>query len=169
MKKIVIDGHDFSGKKELVHDIKVNIDNSVVINPFKNNIGELFLWLYNNKRYDLASELSLNSVYKEDIYQKEIRLKIFNRHWPTIFSILPKEYWSIWFPLPNTIICWASPQKTLERMGKYKDEELLSGYTEYNCGIYKKIAQEFNCKLIDTTVLSREEILQDALQYIKEQ
>jgi len=168
MNKIVIDGHDFSGKKELVHDIKMNTNNSIVINPFKNNIGELFLWLYNNKQYDLANEVSLNAVCKEDIYEDENGLIILNRHWATVFSILPKEYWSIWFPLPNTIICWASTQKTLERMEMHGNKELFVGYTEYYCGVYKKIAQEFNCKLIDTTVLSRDEVLQEALQYIKE-
>lgn len=168
MNRIVIDGHDFSGKNELIHDIMVNIDNSIVINPFKNNIGELFLWLYSNRRYNLACELSINSICKEDICAKENSLIIYNSHWVTVFSVFPKEYWHKWYPLPNTIICWAPASQTLKNMEVCGNKELIIGYTEYYCDIYKKIAQEFNCKLIDTSVLSREEALQEALQYIRE-
>jgi len=174
MRKIVIDGYNYSGKSELVSDIQINISDALVFQTFDSNIGEFFMWLYNNKRYRLANDVLLNTVFMKDICNKNVygeddNLIIYDTHWLTMFSILPEKYWSTWFPLPKTIICWASGNKTIENMINSGLKQVFCGGVDYNCKLYFEIAQMFICehiKFIDTTKIERNAVLDQALEFI---
>ena len=166
MKCIVFDGHDCSGKSTLAKlFVEVN-PNAVYIRPFEKNIGELFWWLYTKKEYELANRLALNSVKKAE--EENIgKLLVFDRHWLTLFSILPQDYWGIWHPLPETILCWADPVNTSMRMKERGEKELYDGYNEYYCNYYIKLAKQFGVKVLNTSNKAQEEALGEIMLYIQ--
>lgn len=164
MKCIVFDGHDCSGKSTLAKlFVEIN-SNAVYVRPFEKNIGELFWWLYTKKEYELANNLALNSVKKAE-EQNIGKLLVFDRHWLTLFSILPQDYWSAWYPLPETILCWANHFNTSIRMKERGEQEPYDGYNEYYCNYYNKLAKQFGIKVLDTSDKTQEVALREILLY----
>jgi hypothetical protein len=166
MKSIVFDGHDCSGKSSLAKLFAKANPNAVYIRPFEKNIGELFWWLYTKKEYDLANKLALNSVKKAE-EENVGKLLVFDRHWLTLFSILPEEYWGIWHPLPETILCWADPTITNMRMKERGERELFDGYNEYYCNYYLELSKKFGVKVLNTSKKTLEETLGEIMLYIQ--
>jgi thymidylate kinase len=166
MKSIVFDGHDCSGKSSLAKLFVESNLNAVYIRPFEKNIGELFWWLYTKKEYVLANELALNSVKRAE--EENIgKLLVFDRHWLTLFSILPEDYWEVWHPLPETILCWADPVNTNIRMKERGEKELFDGYNEYYCNYYLELAKKFGIKVVNTSNKALEKALGEIMLYIQ--
>ncbi|MNB76265.1 hypothetical protein D3C75_229270 [compost metagenome] len=166
MNCLVFDGHDCSGKSTLSSLFVKRHPNSVYIRPFEKNIGELFWWLYTKKEYELANNLALNSVRKAAAEKDDNSLLVFDRHWLTLFSILPEQYWEAWVPLPKTILCWTDPINTNLRMEERGEKELYDGYNEYYCNYYLKLARQFGVKILDTSNKTQEESLNEVILYL---
>ncbi|MGE5328645.1 MAG: hypothetical protein ACM3KR_03950 [Deltaproteobacteria bacterium] len=168
MKSIVIDGHDFSGKTILAKAISETYKDSQYLRPFDNSIGDLFWWCFTKKNYEIANKLAESSIEKcKEKYEE--KLIIFDRHWVTLFSILPEEYWASWYPLPITIICWANPEVTDLRMRKAQENELYYGYNQYYCEVYRAIAEKFGTYFIDTSYKTEEQVYFQAIECINKE
>lgn len=155
----MIDGHDCSGKTTLARNLVSNCAEAVHVRPFSDELGELLWWLCLEKNYALANELALASVQKVE-EEKSGRILVFDRHWVTLFTLLPEDYWTSWYPQPMTIVCWADPSVTSARMAGRGEAELYPGYNGYYCELYQQIANQFKVPLLNTSDQNEERCIE---------
>ncbi len=105
---IVLDGHDGAGKSTLVALLQQRLG-GVTVKPFNDSLGDLLVWLIAQQRFDLANQLALQSVEKGLRSTTGEGPRWFDRHWLSLFTLLPESCFESWMPLPPTVLCWASP------------------------------------------------------------
>ena len=158
---LVIDGHDCSGKTTLTKALCQNIGASYV-KPFFGEGGELMLAAAEEGRTALAARLARDLVKEASTAAAE-PIQVFDRHWMTVFTLLPESHWEPWFPLPPTILCWSNLPTTLERL-KRRGEAL----TSYNWHVrylacYDELARRFTVPFVRTDHFDESAVLQRAL------
>jgi cytidylate kinase len=164
---IAIDGHDGSGKTTIARLLADKL-NAKYIKPFSDTLGDLIAWSYRKKKYNFANDIALASIKKHIDENPGVDCFVFDRHWLSMFTVLPEEFCASWLPLPITVLCWANV-KTTEKRFKERDEvEPYPGCHEYFCRVYKEIAEKYNAFIVDTSNESvPEDRLNEVLHYIR--
>jgi broad-specificity NMP kinase len=111
---LVFDGHDGCGKSTLAKAVAER-EGGVVVKPFADSLGDHIAWLWRSKRFAEADALARASVERVMTSHPE-RLLVFDRHWATMFSVLPQGYWHSWHPLPPTVVCRADTSVVMRRL-----------------------------------------------------
>lgn len=149
-KIIALDGHDGSGKTTLAKDLAEHIG-GIYIRPFGGEAGEMLIGLAEQKKYEelcAFGKEKLNSICTG--YQNKVL--VCDRHWMTVFSLLPQEYWNDpgWLPLPPTALCYAALETTLSRLSERSEKAYDRDYHSYYLDLYLRLAQLFNAKVLRT-------------------
>jgi len=165
---IALDGHDASGKTTLSKMLATKL-NGKYIKPFSDSLGDLIAWSFRNEKLKLANDIALAAVEKEIQLNQEHNYLIFDRHWLTMFTVLPQDFFSQWQDKPTTILCWADVETTNKRLDE-RDEPKDQWCNEHYCKLYKDLAEEYGVFTVNTSGDSDiDERLKEILDYLHNQ
>lgn len=112
---IAFDGHDGCGKSTLAGEVARHIGGQVV-KPYPDSLGDHIAWLWGKGRFREADALARSSVERVLERADPGRPIVFDRHWATMYTVLPEEMWPAWRPLPPTVICHADTDVIMDRL-----------------------------------------------------
>jgi AAA domain len=112
--KLVLDGHDGCGKSTLARVVAEQLGGRVV-KPFADTLGDHLAWLWRNQRYAAADALARDSIARI-LSTSDGQPLVFDRHWATMFTVLPEQYWAAWGAPPRTVICDAPADLVMRRL-----------------------------------------------------
>ena len=172
MKKqliISVDGHDGSGKTTIAKLLAEKIGGKYV-KPFSGDVGDLIVWSYKKKNFQFLEELALNAIENATQIHRGARILIFDRHWLTISTLLPKRKLSHNFIKPLTFLCWANVDTTLERLFVRKDDQENAWDNKKYCNLYYDLGVENNTIIVDTSASPNpqtvvDEIIKNQINY----
>lgn len=151
-KVLVLDGHDGSGKTTLATKLAELVE-GVHVRPFSGSVGRQFLSSVDRGNFSVAADLARQAVASV-LSTAGGRVLVFDRHWMTVFSLLPESYWADWQPLPPTTLCWANLETTLNRVRlRSTDEDRAYDHRKF-LSIYWKLAEQFECNILRTDRLN---------------
>jgi energy-coupling factor transporter ATP-binding protein EcfA2 len=163
---IVLDGHDGAGKSTLVRLLQQRLG-GVTVKPFNDSLGDLLVWLIAEQRFDLANQLALQSVEKGLNCADGDGLRWFDRHWLSLFTLLPESCWEAWMPLPPTVLCWANPEVTVQRLVARGEPAGDMEEHRYFCQRYRDLAERFGVPVVDTSETTPEEAIERVLPWLR--
>ncbi len=162
---LAIDGHDGSGKTTLAKLLSEKI-NGIYIRPFAEENGIQLIKYFDAKDYKKISAFGYETIKKqEQLYQNEIL--VYDRHWMTVFSLLPESYWNdkIWHPLPVTMLCYCDLEHCLNRLKKRTEKSYEENYHAYYLEVYYKLANYFGARILRTDQKNIEECLTELTKW----
>ncbi len=166
-KIIAFDGHDGSGKTTLSKMFAEKID-AIYVRPFSGDMGTRLLELAEKKDYDSVSKFGSDTI--QNIYTRyKNETLVFDRHWMTVFSLIPEKYWDdeAWSPLPKTILCYVDLETTLSRLKNRMEEEFDRDYHNNYLTIYMKLANHFKVDVLRTDQYEISECLNKITDFTK--
>ena len=128
----------------------------IVVKPFGDTLGDHIAWLWSTGRFEEADWLARSSVERIRS-QSQTRPLVFDRHWATMFSVLPQEYWAAWLPLPKTVVCHASPEVTMERLVARGESPLTHEHHDHFDSVYRSLGESRGALVLDTSINSPDE------------
>jgi broad-specificity NMP kinase len=147
---LVFDGHDGCGKSTLAAAAAARLG-CVVVKPFADTLGDHIAWLWRNRRFAEADHLARSSVERILDRYHGVRL-VFDRHWATMFSVLPAEYRPGWGQLPPTVICRADTTTVMDRLRQRGEPEGDRAQHDHYDRVYVDLATLAHGALVlDTT------------------
>ena len=163
---IVFDGHDGAGKTTLARLAAAALGGAYV-KPFDSTLGDMIAWLCEKQRFQLADQLSRASIQKIVREHAESPLLVFDRHWLSMFTLLPAELRDPCFPLPTTILCWTDLETTRSRLSARGEDPVDHAEHEHFLQLYRSLAEEFNVPIINTTSQTTEQSLNRVRQIVR--
>jgi len=163
---IVLDGHDAAGKTTLAARLAGELG-GLHVRPFAGTAGQLMLWSARQGNFAFTSGLARQAV-EYTLATNQAPILVFDRHWMTVFSLLPESYWPAWEPLPPTILCWASLETTLSRLANRADTEMQLEEHLHYLSLYRDIGQRFGCHLLRTDQLTAAESTKTLIEWARQ-
>jgi thymidylate kinase len=157
---IVLDGYDGSGKTTLAKMLVQKLGGTYV-KSYNDTLGRLIWGLFADDEYALASLVARTACRKElDAHRGESWL-VYDRHWMTMFTLLPPEYHAEWIPLPTTFRCHAPVDVTVARLHA-RGEKLDTPREVHRQQIerFETVSERHDVPSIDTSAASPAECLQ---------
>ncbi|MDB5072258.1 MAG: glycosyl transferase group 1 [Candidatus Eremiobacteraeota bacterium] len=151
---VAFDGHDGSGKTSLAQRV-ADLSGAAYARPFGGERGERLFALASAGRYEEANRHALACVRTAQLGAGDA--VVFDRHWMTVFTLLPEAYWDAWSPLPCTIVCSTDLDTTLSRLGERERRGAGEENHERWIALYRSLAERFGCEILDTTRTNVEE------------
>lgn len=154
----MLDGHDAAGKTTLARLLAERVD-AEVIQPFTGTLGDLIAWLWTHERYEEADSLARTAL--ERAYERlgGAPRVVFDRHWLSLFSVLPERLWESWMPPPPTILCWVDTETTCRRLVERGEPVGSRGEHAHYVARYRALARRFRVPLLDTSERTIDECL----------
>jgi broad-specificity NMP kinase len=163
---IAVDGHDGCGKTTLASAVADRLGGQAV-RPFGDTLGDHIAWLWQHKRFDEADALARASVERM-LSTNERRPLVFDRHWGTMFSVLPERFWERWLPLPPTVICRAETPVIMARLSARGEPAGDAEHHDHFDQVYVGLAAANPLALVlDTTSRSMSSCLELAIAFLK--
>lgn len=158
---IVLDGYDGSGKTTLAKMLVQNLGGRY-IKSFDNSLGRLIWSLFADQEFDLADIVSRTACRKEQETNQDASCLVFDRHWLTMFTLLPRTYHHNWEPLPRTFLCSADPETTVTRLHARgeKIETPMTVHLDQQMR-FRTLAEKFGIPEIDTSTRTPKESFAD--------
>ena len=147
---IVLDGHDGSGKTTLAR-LAAETLGGTYVKPFDGTLGDMIMWLSDERRYELADQLARASIEKIVQEHPASPLLIFDRHWLSMFTLFPAKLRDLWHPLPATILCWTDLETTRSRLLARGEDPGDDAEHQHYIRLYRTLAEQFGVPIIDTT------------------
>ncbi len=145
---IAFDGHDGSGKTSLSKELAA-LWTGIYVRPFGGITGRMLIESFEHKNFNLTFEIGLNAIREtENLYSNS--LLVFDRHWMTVLSLLPKELRLKWSIYPPTVLCWTDLQTTKSRLVKRNEQQFDDKYHQYYIDKYPQLVGTQNLLKIDT-------------------
>jgi hypothetical protein len=152
----VLDGHDAAGKTTLAA-LLAERTGARLVRPFEGKLGKLIAWSWGRGDFEVADTIARASVRKELASNGDARALVFDRHWLSLFTVLPRRLHDAWQPLPPTVLCWTDVETTCRRLAE-RGEEVGDVRTHaHYCAVYRELAAEHGVPVVDTTRLGVEE------------
>jgi thymidylate kinase len=162
-KIISIDGHDGVGKTTLCQLLAKQL-NGIYVRPFGGVVGNAIIQLADEKKYTDLLELATKTM--QDLYGKyQNALLIFDRHWITIFSLLPKSYWQQWHNFPKTFLVTASLTTIKQRLAHRAEKQFADAYHIHYLETYLAIAKTFHCTCLASDEQTPEQLCATIIDY----
>ncbi|MCK9495591.1 MAG: hypothetical protein M0R75_08855 [Dehalococcoidia bacterium] len=157
---LVIDGHDGAGKTSIAQ--RLDPEYGRYVKPFGGTLGDHIAWLAGKARtsderwaeVDATARAAVESVLEQHADAERL---IFDRHWLSMFTLLPEAYRLAWYPVPHTVLCWTSLDVTLHRLDR-RGEALgdVAAHRHY-IEAYADLAARYRVPVVDTSELTPEE------------
>jgi deoxyadenosine/deoxycytidine kinase len=147
---IVFDGHDGAGKTMVARRVAEELGGTLV-RPFEDDFGLLARRLQQAGDYGGLNRFALESVAKVLKANSNGRPLVFDRHWMSIFTLVPRRYYASWQPLPFTFLCWADLPTTVARIAERAEPPVDTDVHVHYCERYQELAEEYSVPLLDTT------------------
>jgi hypothetical protein len=160
---LVLDGHDGAGKTTLAARLAEEVG-GVHVRPFGGSLGEQMLGSAERGDFRAAALLARRGIERV-LESQPARTLVFDRHWMTLFTLLPESFWSDWLPPPPTTLCWSALDTTRLRLRLRGEAEGSSETHEHYLRRYRDLADRFGCPLLRTDQLSPEESLEHLLAW----
>lgn len=156
---LAIDGHDGSGKTTLSKALAEKIG-GIYVRPFEGAAGIQLIEYFEKKDYEQVSAFG-NELIRKQYEMHDNEILVFDRHWMTVFSLLPESYWSDkkWYPFPATTLCFSDMEHTLSRLEKRTEKSYEQSYHLHYLELYVKLAKEFDANILRTDQYDVEECL----------
>ncbi len=156
---IVLDGYDGSGKTTLAKMLIQKLGGRY-IKSFNDSLGHLIWSLFADQEFDLADLVSRTACRKELESNQDASCLVFDRHWLTMFTLLPETFYPNWDPLPRTFLCRADVETTLSRLHARgeKIETPMAVHLDQQMR-FRTLAEKFGVPEIDTSVQTPEDSL----------
>jgi thymidylate kinase len=152
---LVLDGHDAAGKTTLATLLAERTE-AHLIRPFEGKLGKLIAWAWGRGEFELADTIARASVRKELASNGDAPALVFDRHWLSLFTVLPRSFHERWRPLPPTVLCWADVETTCRRLAERGEDVGDVSEHEHYCAVYLDLAAEHEVPVVDTTSLELE-------------
>jgi len=160
---LVLDGHDGAGKTTLARSLAHAL-NATYVYPFRGPRGSDILRTAEAGDFDTAQALA-RGLLETALDQHAGPLLVLDRHWLTVFTLLPEDYWEAWTPFPATTLCWAELDVTLARLRKRDEESRPAMWHTYYIDLYRDLGRRFDVNFLDTTQLSEDAALRKLLDW----
>jgi thymidylate kinase len=161
LSSVVIDGHDGSGKTSIAKGLAKELGGEYV-KPFDSSLGKHIAWLWKTRQFELADSVARSAIAHEMLARSKAKILIFDRHWLTMFTVLPEKYYQLWAPLPSTILCWTDPSTTGARL-RQRGEKVDRQNDLLYCRRYRGLALRYEVPILNTTGLTVEVAIGQAL------
>ena len=146
---LVLDGHDGCGKSTLARLTAERLGGRVV-KPFADTLGDHIAWLWRNHQYAAADALARDSISRV-LSTSDGEPLVFDRHWATMFTVLPEDCWAGWGEPPRTVICDAPVELVMRRLVARGEPAGDAGRHGYYLARYRALAGRFpGTLLLDT-------------------
>jgi len=153
---IVFDGHDGAGKTTVARRVAEELGGRLV-RPFDDEFGPIASRLQRAGDFDALNRSALQSVAKVLDANSNGRPLIFDRHWMSIFTLVPRSYYASWQPLPFTFLCWADLPTTIARIAERAEPPVDTDVHVHYCERYRELAEEYSVPVLDTTGTNAED------------
>ncbi|MDQ5821773.1 MAG: AAA family ATPase [Actinomycetota bacterium] len=150
---VVLDGHDASGKSTLAPLLASSLGGAYA-QPFAETLGDLIAWLWGSERFEEANDVAHLAVERALAQGDETTPLVFDRHWLTLFTVLPERLHASWLPLPLTVLCWTDGATTARRLAQRSEPVGDLAQHEHYCRLYRELALVHDVPILDTTALS---------------
>ena len=161
---LALDGHDGGGKTTIARRLAEEIG-AAYVRPFGGPGGQKLLDDAAAGRFGEVSRAGKEMVLAQEAARRDVL--VFDRHWMTIFTLVGEEWWREWMPIPPTLLCWASLDTTLQRLGARGEDVTHVDEHAHYIDAYAGLAQRFGCEVIRTDRYSEDESLALALSWAK--
>ena len=151
---LALDGHDGAGKTTLARRLAAALDAPYVY-PFSGAEGSRILAAAESGGHAEAQRLASGLLHRA--VANPAPVLVFDRHWMTLFTLLPESYWQAWQPLPATMLCWADLQTTMARLDARDEEPMPLDWHRRYVDRYAALASRFGCRVVRTDLLSEDE------------
>jgi hypothetical protein len=155
---IVLDGHDGAGKSTLCALLARRLGGHVV-KPFDGKLGDFIGWLWADGRFEEADVTARLAIERDIALAPADGPLILDRHWLSLYTVLPEPLFPRWEPRPFTILCSADLPTTLERLRRRGEDPGDPHEHRYYIDLYKRLADRFEVPVIETTGLDPEDAL----------
>jgi hypothetical protein len=131
---------------------------AVPTRPFAGVTGRRLLELAAERRFDATLEFA-RAALDRAAGRDPGRLHIFDRHWMTVLSLLPRDRWDTWDEVPPTTLCWIDLDATVKRLSARGDRVDAQATREHAFYLarYTALAERFRCPVLRTDLLSEDE------------
>jgi hypothetical protein len=169
-KLIVLDGHDLTGKTTLAKIAAWKLGGRY-IEPFSSSIGSMIHFGYLKGEYGFLSRLFKHSMEKALSEAPEgPGPVVVDRHWMTVFSLIPKEFWDEWRPFPKTILCTCSSQvMAMRRVANGTFDSMKQEYDSFYLERYEILAKRFEVPILDTGKGNLPDVVDTCLRLISDE
>lgn len=152
---LVIDGHDGAGKTSVAQRLDPGYGRYV--KPFGGTLGDHVAWLASKGRWaevDATARSAVEFVLERNADAKRL---IFDRHWLSMFTLLPEAYRTAWYPVPHTVLCWTTLDVTLFRLDRRGEAIGHVAKHRHYVEVYRELATRYRVPVVDTSELTPEE------------
>ncbi len=149
---LAIEGHDGVGKSTIAALLAQAV-NGAVVKPFNSSLGDFIAWLWRNEDFDLADSVARAAVRKgiEADQLDDRRYLIFDRHWLTMFTVLPERLHCLWEPRPPTVLLTSNLSTVCRRLEARGEPIGDVGKHEYYLNRYTYSAKRYDVPIVDTS------------------
>jgi len=102
-----------------------------------------------SKDFLRAEEIALEQV-DSALRSHPATVRVVDRHWMTVFSLLPEEFWQKWKPLPPTTLCAADLECTIKRLSHRDETYAGSEWHSLYIARYEQLARQFRVPIVRT-------------------
>lgn len=152
---LVVDGHDGAGKTSIAR--RLDPVYGRYVRPFGGTLGDFIAWLAYRQRWTDLNEVARAAVEQVVEANRDAQRLIFDRHWLSMFTLLPDGFRSAWYPVPHTVLCWADLSTTLRRLDERDEPAGDVGEHERFIALYRDLAARYRVPVVDTSRLTLDE------------
>ena len=122
----------------------------VVARPFQGSVSDAFY-----SSLAIGDHQTLHRVARAAVARKRAEHAagvVFDRHWLTMLTVLPRRFHAAWLPAPPTILCWADPTTTRARIDARGETcRNTSATHEHYCARFEELARRHRVPILDTS------------------
>lgn len=160
---LAIDGHDGAGKTTMA-TLLAQATGGTYLRPFGGKTGAALLAHAAKKEYQQVADLGKAAIHQL-LAANSGDMLIFDRHWMTIFTLIPASYYQDWLPIPPTTLCYAGISATLQRLATRTEETFDVAYHTGYMAQYLQLGKTYGANILRTDQYSQEVCLTKLLSW----
>lgn len=161
---LALDGHDGTGKTTLAENLAKALGGKY-IRPYGKPFGPELLKASKANNFEKILKIGKDAYRRATSNHTDGRPLVFDRLWITLFTLLPDSLQKDWIIRPPTAVCWIDFPTTLARISRRDEERYPAIWHKYYIGLYKKLAQKYNCELINTMESNQAQALEKLIAW----